>query len=378
MKILHISDTHLGYSAYSKLDPEININQRELDVYSVFERFVDYAVENKPDLILHAGDLFDSVRPSNRAIANCLEQLLRLSRAQIPVVLISGNHESPRLRETGSVFRLLEHLEHIYPVYRGKYEQVTPEEVPDVIIHALPHAGTEELLQSNLEAFAPVNDAKFNIGLMHAAVEGLKFYHTAEFNEQIIPSGYLKPKFDYIALGHYHEFCQVEPNAYYAGSPERFSFNEAHHQSKGFIELGLEKDGPKVNFVELQSRPMLDLPPVDCSALQGTSVTDAIVSSVESALPAGKILRLKVENLPTGDYHTLDFNKIRKVSKEAVHFEQVYNVQHESVVLLHGESPMINKLSIEFSEFIKGFPVEKLDKSRLEKMGLEYIYYEEG
>ncbi|RLF47403.1 MAG: exonuclease SbcCD subunit D, partial [Thermoplasmata archaeon] len=66
MKILHVADTHIGYSAYHKVN-ESGLNQREVDVYNAFEQFVDYAVEKKPDLIVHSGDLFDTVRPTNRA-----------------------------------------------------------------------------------------------------------------------------------------------------------------------------------------------------------------------------------------------------------------------------------------------------------------------
>ena len=92
MKILHIADTHLGYSAYRK-ETEEGINQREVDVYDAFKQFVDYAVKSKPDLIIHAGDLFDSVRPNNRAITFAIQQILRLSKQGIPSVLIAGNHE---------------------------------------------------------------------------------------------------------------------------------------------------------------------------------------------------------------------------------------------------------------------------------------------
>ena len=103
MKILHVSDTHLGYSAYRK-STEYGINQREQDVYNAFEQFVDYAVKTKPDLIIHAGDLFDSVRPSNRAITFALKQIIRLSKNKIPILIISGNHEQPKLVETGHIF----------------------------------------------------------------------------------------------------------------------------------------------------------------------------------------------------------------------------------------------------------------------------------
>ncbi|UCH71548.1 MAG: metallophosphoesterase, partial [Thermoplasmatales archaeon] len=63
MKIFHVADTHLGYSAYRKSTQE-GVNQREIDVYNAFEQFVDHVVDKKPDLVIHAGDLFDSVRPN--------------------------------------------------------------------------------------------------------------------------------------------------------------------------------------------------------------------------------------------------------------------------------------------------------------------------
>jgi DNA repair exonuclease SbcCD nuclease subunit len=378
MKVLHLADTHLGYSAYNKLDSETGINLRELDIYNSFKGFVDYALSHKPDLILHAGDLFDSVRPSNRAIAVCLEQLIRLSDAKIPVVMISGNHSTPRLRETGSVFRLLSHLKHIHTVYKGKYERVTVPELPDVCIHALPHAGTEQILKENLEAFKPAEKFKINIGMLHGAVVGVREFRSAEFNEELIPSGYLRPGFDYIALGHYHEFVEVEPNAYYAGSTERFSFNEVMHKNKGFIELELENGKRTINFISLQARPMVDIIPIDCSEIHSGDLSEIIIKKLEEVEPAGKILRLKLNNLPTGVFHTLDFSRIRKISREAVHYEQINNLRHDELIYQQGTSPKINKLSTEFMEFMKGFPVENIDKERLEKLGLDYISKEEA
>src|SRR5512136_307166 len=123
MRFLHLADTHLGYSAYRKTTLE-GINQREIDIYDAFTRCIDYAVKTKPDLVLHAGDLFDSVRPTNRAITVAVQQLLRLSKEEIPFVVISGNHETPKLRETGNIFTIFEHLKNVYPIYRNHYETI--------------------------------------------------------------------------------------------------------------------------------------------------------------------------------------------------------------------------------------------------------------
>ncbi|MCG7841375.1 MAG: metallophosphoesterase, partial [Methanomassiliicoccales archaeon] len=91
MRIAHIADTHVGFSAYRRSDPGSGINQREIDIYQAFVRQIDSVVKVRPDLVLHAGDLFDSVRPSNRALSVVLEQLLRLSDENIPIMLIAGN-----------------------------------------------------------------------------------------------------------------------------------------------------------------------------------------------------------------------------------------------------------------------------------------------
>ena len=116
-----MADTHLGDSAYRKTNDE-GINQREADIYRSFTQVIDYAIDQRVDLILHAGDLFDAVRPTNRAITIAIQQLLRLSENHIPILLISGNHEQPKLHETGHIFSLFEHIPNVHPIYNEKYE----------------------------------------------------------------------------------------------------------------------------------------------------------------------------------------------------------------------------------------------------------------
>ena len=150
MKILHIADTHLGYSAYRKAT-EDGMNQREIDVYDAFKQCIDYIVKSKPDIVLHAGDLFDSVRPTNRAITIAIQQIIRLSKEKIPFVIISGNHETPRLKETGNIFNIFEHLDHVYPIYNNKYETI-PFELNNkkITIHAIPQCQAKKEFNDNL------------------------------------------------------------------------------------------------------------------------------------------------------------------------------------------------------------------------------------
>jgi DNA repair exonuclease SbcCD nuclease subunit len=368
MKLLHVADTHLGYSAYNKLDPDSGLNQREVDVYDAFKQFIDYAIDIKPDLVLHAGDLFDSVRPSNRAISVGMEQILRLSKAGIPTVIIAGNHETPRLRETGSVFRLFEHLDNIFPVYKSQYEKITFDDL-ELAVHAIPHCFDTETLDDSLKELKVDKTYKYNIGMLHGAVTGVGPFKSSEFNEQEIQSGYLRKDFDYIALGHYHEMTKVEANAYYCGSTERFTFLEANPRPKGFLQLEL---GTEPEFVKLPVRDMLDLEPINFDSVGTQEIMEVMEQKITGSKPQDKIVRIKVQNIPSHIYHTLDFNRLKKLTSDALHFEIRYEVVKEDQAIV-ATGAKFEALSIEFKGFLKKYAVEGLDKSKVKKLGLEYL-----
>ena len=77
MKLAHLADLHLGFRQYDRQTPR-GANQREADVAQVFARAVDDLLEQRPDLIVIAGDIFHSVRPTNSAILFLFQQLQRL------------------------------------------------------------------------------------------------------------------------------------------------------------------------------------------------------------------------------------------------------------------------------------------------------------
>ena len=182
MKLLHLADTHLGYTTYRKITEE-GINQRELDIYHAFTQCIDYALKEKPDLILHAGDLFDSVRPTNRAISIAMEQLLRLQQANIPLVIISGNHETPRLKETGHIFSIFDHLNNVTLIYKNHYEKHHYQlQNKTVAIHAIPQCPTKEAFEEQLTQIIIEKDADFNLFLAHGAVAEIKEFRMNEFN----------------------------------------------------------------------------------------------------------------------------------------------------------------------------------------------------
>ena len=365
MKIFHLADTHIGYSAYSKLDPE-GYNQREMDVNSAFGQVVDIAIKESPDLILHSGDLFDTVRPSNRAISFVVGQLLRISDAGIPMVIISGNHSTPRLRETGTVFRVFEHIKNLHLAYTGKCEKYV---FDDLAIHALPHTADKELFDSEINALQPDSDFSHNVAMLHTGVAGLGVFRMNEFNELIATGNQLDRGFDYVALGHYHEHIRATSTSVYSGSTERFGFGEVG-QPKGFVELDLNKN--KWKFRELNTRPMLDLRSLNCTGIKANDIAAAIMENIESTDIEDAIIRQRITNIERRELGLLDTGAIRKATSLALHFE-LRPQATQSDQKIASQDAAFESMEKEFVSYIGKADMEGLDPEKLEALGLEYL-----
>ena len=327
MKLVHIADTHLGYSAYRKIS-ENGFNQREEDVILSFLDAVDRILSMKPDLVLHCGDLFDSVRPTNRIIRIGIEQLLRIYNANIPLVLISGNHETPKQIYKGSIYSIFDALpldkKLFNIVYKDKYESF---QFGGLTVHAVPQCPNNDTFMAELNKIKP-NPSSKNVLMLHAGVTGMKEFSHGESNELLVDYEWLnKSKFDYIAIGHYHNYVKVADRAWFCGSSERMSFNEAGC-AKGFLEVDLTAEA-KTKLIQVGTRPMKDLPPIDAAGKDSVILLEEILGIIENERPAGKIIRLTVKNIPAHVMNALDTKKIREAAKDAVHFEPRYEKINE-------------------------------------------------
>ncbi|EMR74093.1 DNA repair exonuclease [Thermoplasmatales archaeon SCGC AB-539-N05] len=369
MNILHVADTHLGYSAYRKAT-EDGINQREMDVYNAFEQFVDYVIKTKPDLIIHAGDLFDSVRPNNRAITFSVKQLIRISKEGIPLVIIAGNHEHPKLKETGHIFSIFDHIENVYPIYNAKYETLSFDMNEEKIaVHVIPQCNSKKEFNKELKKLKPKSDADYNIFVAHGSITRIKVFSMNEFNELVIPAKILSKDFDYVALGHYHTFTKLSDNAFYSGSTESLTFAEAGNK-KGFIELYLSDGKLKHNFIQLINRPMVDPKPIRCPELKLDEIMKKIKETVRGMEPKEKIFRITLDDIPAHIYRGLDFGEIRKLSSEAVHYEIKANIIKERGSKLTTTSK-IDALVNEFKLFLENQGAK--EKETLLELGIGYI-----
>lgn len=374
LRFFHFADTHLGFSAYRKVD-EDGVNQREKDVYNVFTAVVDYIVESKPDLVIHAGDLFDSVRPTNRAIGVALEQLLRLSREGIPTVVVSGNHETPKLRETGHIFRLFEHLEHVYPVYRDREESFYFDvKGKKVMVHAVPHCREQKNFLDALRRVKPDDSVDYNILVTHGAVQSIREFRMNEFNEYLIPLSMLKKNFDYVALGHYHKHVAVDGNIVYSGSTEKMSFLEAGDE-KGGVEVTFNPS-PVVSFLSFKTRPMFDLPPIDCENLSLGEILDAVKRLSSQVVEGEAIVRVSLLNLDAAVYRSLDLSSIKSLFPDVFHFELRHTATGDLEGLSTSNVATVGDLVSEFERFVSRSSYR--NKEVILKLGKKYIREAQG
>jgi len=368
MKLIHFSDTHLGYSEGTKIDTETGINLREADTYRAFSEVINHIAQIKPDLIIHSGDLFDNPRPSNRTINFALREIKRISKLDIPFVLISGNHSTPRVRTSGSIFESFALFDNIYPVYGLDHQEI---KINDISIHCLPHMLTEQEMQSAFSKLKPNPRSNANIIAAHVGITAETQYKMGEFNEQIVPYSTLAKKrnFDYIALGHYHRNVKLTDNAYYAGSTERFSFDDAA-QDKGFLLVSLDKSNTDAKFMPLDIREMLLIEPIDCADLTVQEIVRTLEEKINNKIK-DKIALITLVNLSRHKYVELDFAKMKDLTSQAAYVKFDYRLVTEE-----GEpvaQTAIGTLTTEFETFLSRQKIGDLSKARLKEMGIDYL-----
>ena len=308
MKIVHFSDTHLGFNDLDILNKE-NINQREADFYDAFSQVIDQIKIIKPDFIIHTGDLFHRASPSNRAITFALKSFKIIEELGIPFILIAGNHSTPRTNLSSPILKIFEGFKNIYVAYNQEYKKI---EFENVIFHAIPHMNDETKALSQIELCeSNIHKSKKNIMMMHCSVGAS--YLMQEFGEWVYPSDkeYIFKMMDYVALGHWHGFGRVgkHENVYYSGSTERTSMRDKRN-SKGFVEVSLY-DGLIVEYKEIKIRPIV-LKEIDCQDYEN-SLLSVDASDVKDAL-----VEVKLTNLTPLQSVDIQNSDIRKLFSRAM------------------------------------------------------------
>lgn len=318
MKIVHLSDTHLGARQLHHAN-ERGRNVREQDVYDAFEQAVDKILELHPGAVVHSGDLFEGYHPSTAALGVALDQFARLHEAEIPTVVIAGNHSTPRVAATDHIFGLLNRFGCVHAVCEA------PEviRIGELAVAAIPHCNDSEQMHTWLCEATPQLDARFNVLVAHLGFSGLGHIGTEAGSIELSGEALeAVGDFTYIALGHLHQFDRVRVNAVYAGSLEQLTWVD--RAKKCIVEVDLTVDpveDPDALLVKhfLRCRQHRKLPDVDAS--QVDNLTEAIVAAAERDDLDGAIAKLPIVNVTVEAYGAIDLRQVNAAFSGCLHFE---------------------------------------------------------
>lgn len=294
MRLFHCSDLHLGQCLYGGVGPdgiELRLREQGHDVWH--NALCGAAIEAGADLFLFTGDAVRDPNPSSTVNVFLQRGLARLQRAQIPVVMVVGNHDwdgtgrasALEVFEDEGVLVCREpgvHLIHdasgdpmcwilAVPYFRDAWlaarhpekNKATLAEEASELAGQLVTALLAEAIERNshLEEPLPI------IGAIHHSVEGSTLsngYETAGPGDIRVPLNALdRREFAYVAIGHIHKRQQLAERVWYAGSPMALDFGE-EKDAKGYILVkACRRDGlpPIIRPVDIPSRRFLTL---DC------------------------------------------------------------------------------------------------------------------
>lgn len=382
MKLAHLADLHLGFRQFDRQTPRGG-NQREADVAEAFRRAVDDLLVQRPELILLAGDIFHSVRPTNPAILFFFQQMQRLRSGlpEAPIVVIAGNHDTPRSVETGTILRLYEALG--VEVATDRARRIALPQI-DCAVLAVPH---QALAQPERPALRPEpGGPRFNILLTHGHWPGLgEERGTMEYGGALLAREDIAPaQWDYVALGHYHVTHQVEPNVWYAGSLDYVGPNswgqlqdEREHGRAGKGYLLVHLPGARVEPRPIAPpRRFVELPSIEGAGRTAKELDAEIARAVAAAKPPidDQVVRLLIWNVSRGTSRDLDHAALRTYKARALNFQLDVRRPEEHRVVGLGAPGRRQTLPDAVKEFLGRRPLDaELDRETFVRLGVEYV-----
>jgi len=244
MLFSHISDTHLGLVQYGS-------EEREQDVYHVFNQAIDISIKDHVDFVIFAGDIFHVPNPNGTAVVQMANALKRLKKNNIDSFFILGDHDISRIRATPIPY-VYHNLE--FSRYIG---QGNPIDYKGILL-----VGFDKIRKAEISQFEEKFKAVDKIASNHTGHKILVMHQgITEFNKFAgeLQSTDLPKNFTYYAMGHLHDhdikkFNHLKGPIAYPGSIELTTSEGIKETKKGFLEVDISGEEVKPNWIELDTR----------------------------------------------------------------------------------------------------------------------------
>ncbi|MFP4697838.1 MAG: exonuclease SbcCD subunit D [Eubacteriales bacterium] len=237
MKFIHIADVHIG-THFSKSSFGSFAAQRRSELKETFYRLLDFIEQNKIDLLLIAGDLFEE---KSVTIGEIKEISYKLSKIiDTKIIIVAGNHD-PLI--SNSIYNWVDWSDNVYIMDKGS----NIIEIAELNTCIYGHSWDSKMIQEPLvDKIKIINEDKINIILAHGEI-GQKSNYLP-----ISKKSLLEKDVDYVALGHIHKHEFIAPNIAYSGSLEPLDFSE--EGSHGFVYGEVEDGKKEFKFIPFSCR----------------------------------------------------------------------------------------------------------------------------
>ena len=323
--MLHFADIHIGMENYGQIDPATGVNQRVLDFVRRMSEIVDYAIEHEADIVLFSGDAFKTRDPNPTYQREFARQIMRLTRKDIPTVLLVGNHDMPLMEKRASsvdIFRTLD-VPNVIVGYKEELHRIetrhgiiqigtAPWPIRSRLLQQDEHRGMsieeldralEDTVEDELNHLAESVDPTLPAVLAgHFTVAGSKYGSERSVmigRDTVISLSVLnKPAWDYVAMGHIHKHQDVNPGQYpsvvYSGNLERIDFGE-EHEAKGFCWVNVKRGATTWEFIPIKARKFIT---IEADATKdGDTPTEAALRAIERTAIDDAVVRVRVKML---------------------------------------------------------------------------------
>ena len=403
IKLLHFADAHIDMANYGQHDASTGLPLRVMDFLKSLDVIVDTAIKEKVDLVIFAGDTYRDRSPAPTFQREWGKRIMRLSRAKIPTLLLTGNHDVSPSQYRAHAIQEFDTLSPDYIHVASSLKLLGPDDLDGVPVQivAIPwitrsgilsslttdssnEEDPQELIEQALNDWLDQTISELDPDLptiltAHASIAGAKFgsEQTVKIGRDVVlPPGLVaNPALDYVALGHIHRYQDLNfgshPPVVYPGSIERVDFGEINEE-KGFIIAEIEKGHTDYRWQQLPIRRFLDYR-VELEDLLGVN------EKIMAALPASEELTAAIVRLTLvypSDLETLiDETRIYDHAQKAFAFQLIKKPITEARTRLGDSFEASSMTHAELLElYWKRQHIEDKDeRDRLQKLAEELI-----
>lgn len=351
MRILHTADLHIG----KNVNGFSMISEQEEVLHRISESINDYDV----DVLLIAGDIYDKRNPSDEAVRLFNDFILEVSQTQIPILIISGNHDSGIKLQFGSKLLKKQNV-HIVGEYDGTLSKLTLEDQYGPInFYSLPFIRPADVRKYDQSVTTYHEAVKASLDREGIDYKGRNIIIAHQFfasgtedrsESEIISVGGLDnvaynvlENFDYAALGHLHKPQRlIKETIRYSGSPVIYSESEVNDKKSAVLIDIKEKGNLELSFIRLKTErkfrsittSMKELETMEKSEdyIFLTLTDDGILDAISKArMVFPHVMSLNFDNARTQKQERIESIDVEDTSIDDL-FKQFFNLQNNQAV----------------------------------------------